>query len=294
MGNNEQTKEVQKREENKEVTQKVNNAQNDYINEQLQRLSQEAMEALNLIGEVLEALDKKDKEKAIEACEKSLGRIELLLAKDPNLVTVPVDIKEQVIDYPGTIEDIAHTKKVIQELIEEDRIQEARAIMMNFASELDIYVTLLPVGAYPEAIKRIIPLIEAEQFEEAKRLIIEILDTLLLEKIVIPLPVLRAQKAIEVASELTKDKSDANKEVLKELIEYAKDQLVIAQALGYGKVDEDYKELFEEIEKIEKILEDEDKDTKNIFEELKEKLSSFLSTFNKASKEVEMPKAKEE
>ena len=284
---------MSKKNEKKEVTSKVNSAQQDYLNEQVKKLSQEAIEALNLIADVLEAIHNKDKQKAIEACEKSLGKIEVLLAKDPELVTLPVDVKEQIIDYPGTLEDIVHTKKVIKELIEDDKIQDARDIMLNFASELDIYVTLLPVGAYPQAIKAIIPLIEEEKFDEARRLLVEILDTLLLEKIVLPLPILRAQKAVERASELTKDKSDANRDELKELISYAKDQLAIAQALGYGKVDEDYKDLFEEIEKIESILENEEKDTKDIFEELKEKLNKYMASFNEFIKSKEMPKAKE-
>ncbi len=156
--------------------------------------------------------------------------------------------------------------------------------MIKLASELDIYITLLPVGTYPAAIKVIIPLIEEERFEEAKVLLLDILDTLLVEKVVIPLPVLRAQKSIERASELTKDKDDAKRDDLKGLIEYAKEQLEIAQALGYGKVEEDYKELFEEIEKIESILNDEEKETKNIFEELKDKLNSYMSSFNKIVK----------
>ncbi|NPA50075.1 MAG: YfdX family protein [Epsilonproteobacteria bacterium] len=279
--------------EKKEVTQKVDNAQDNYVNEQLKRVSNEAIEALNLIGEVLEAIDKQDKEKAIEACEKSLGKIEVLLARDPNLSQVPVDIREQVIDYPGTVDDIVHTKEVLKELIEDDELQAARDIMLNLASELDIFITLLPVGAYPAAIKGIIPLIEAGDFQEAKKLLIEILDTLVLEKIVIPLPVLRAQKAIERASDLTKGKDDANKEELKELLEYAKEQLLLAQALGYGKVKEDYKDLLDEIEKIESILADKDKGTKDIFEELKEKLNKYMATFNKIHKAKEMPKAEE-
>ncbi len=279
--------------EKKEVTQKVDNAQDNYVNEQLKRVSNEAIEALNLIGEVLEAIDKQDKEKAIEACEKSLGKIEVLLARDPNLSQVPVDIREQVIDYPGTVDDIVHTKEVLKELIEDDELQAARDIMLNLASELDIFITLLPVGAYPAAIKGIIPLIEAGDFQEAKKLLIEILDTLVLEKIVIPLPVLRAQKAIERASDLTKGKDDANKEELKELLDYAKEQLLLAQALGYGKVKEDYKDLLDEIEKIESILADKDKGTKDIFEELKEKLNKYMATFNKIYKAKEMPKAEE-
>ena len=58
--------------------------------------------------------------------------------------------------------------------------------------------------------------------------------------------------------------------------------------MGYGKIDEDYKPLLEEIEKIEAVLKSEES-TKNIFEDLKTKLSSFMASFNKAYKPQAMP-----
>ena len=171
-------------------------------------------------------------------------------------------------------------------------MQKARDIMLNLASELDIFVTALPIGTYPVAIKAIIPLIEAEKYNEAIQLLTEALETLVLEKIVLPLPIMRAEQTIKQASELTKDKEDAKKEELQELLAYAKEQLLLAQALGYGKIDEDYKPLLEEIEKIEAILKSEES-TKDIFENLKEKLSSFMASFNKAHKPQTMPQSQE-
>ncbi len=167
-----------------------------------------------------------------------------------------------------------------------------RDIILQLASELDIYVTVLPVVTYPTALKAIVPLIEQEKFDEALTLIVKVIETLVIEKIVIPLPVLRAEQTIIKASELTKDREDANRDELKELIAYAKEQLELAQALGYGKIDEDYKAILEEVEKIETILEGEDS-TKDIFETLKERLSSFMSGFNRASEPTKMPKAED-
>ena len=162
--------------------------------------------------------------------------------------------------------------------------------MLNLASEIDIYVSSLPVLTYPDAIKAIIPLIDEEKFEEAKEVIYKVLDTIVLEKIVLPLPILRAEQAVIAASKLTKDKDNQeDKEKLKELLAYAKEQLVIAQALGYGNVNEDYKTLSQEIEKVEKILSG-DESTKDIFETLKSKLSTFMSTFNSPKEPTKMPK----
>jgi len=60
--------------------------------------------------------------------------------------------------------------------------------------------------------------------------------------------------------------------------------------LGYGKIEEDYVELLDNIKSIEDIL-DEKSSTKDIFETLKEKLSSFMSRFNRVSEPINMPKA---
>jgi len=284
--------ENKKLQENKEVTSKVANSQGEYINEQDKKVSNDAIEIINMIVGVIEQLKNKNKEESLKTIESVLGKLEVLIAKDPSKELIPVDVKEQVIDYPGTLEDIVFTREVVKELIDNEELQKAREIMTQLASELDIYVTALPVAAYPAALKAIVPLIEDEKFEEAIVLVAKVIDTLVLEKIVLPLPILRAEQTIIKASELTKDKEDANKDELKELLAYAKEQLVLAQALGYGKIEEDYTELLSQIEKIEQILNG-DESTKDIFEELKEKLSSFMKSFNKVSKQTQMPKAED-
>ena len=278
--------------ENKEVTKQVNAAQDNYVDERVKKITEEAVEAINLVGEVVDLLDKKDKEKALETIEKVLGKLEVLIARDPNLQVVPVDVKEQVIDFPGTVDDVEVAKAEVVALIKSGEVQLARDIMLQLASELDIYVTALPIGTYPVVIKAIIPLIEQEKFEEAKKLLVEALETLVIEKIVIPLPLLRAEQAIIRANELA-NKENPNKDELKELLAYAKEQLELAEALGYGKKDIDYKDIYEEVKKLEEIL-GSDKSTEDIFKTLKEKLSSIMASFNKPKAPTNMPKANKE
>ncbi len=277
-------------EEKKEVTQKVQEAKDKYVEQKDQKISQEAVDAVNMVIDVIEHLKEKDKQKALETIEKVLGKLEVQVTREPELQLVPVNVQEQIIDFPGTVDDVTVAKKVVKELIDEGEVQSARDIMLNLASELDIIVTALPIGSYPDVIKAVIPLIEEEKFDEAIALLVEALETLVIEKIIIPLPILRAEQAINRASELTKDKEAANKEELKELLAYAKEQLLLAQALGYGKVKEDYKDLLEEIDKIEKALES-GESTKNIFETLKAKLGAFMGGFNKAKAPTQMPKS---
>ncbi len=278
-------------EENKEVTKKVEAAQDNYVDERVKKITEEAVEAINLVAKVVDLLDKKEKDKALEEIANILGKLEVLIARDPNLQLVPVDVRESVVDFPGTVDDVEAAKTEIVALIKAGEVQLARDIMLNLASELDIFVTALPIGTYPVVLKAIIPLIEQEKYEEAKRLLIEALETLVLEKIVIPLPILRAEQAIIRANELA-NSENPNKEELKELLAYAKEQLELAEALGYGRVEIDYKDLYEEIEKLEKILEGEES-TKGIFETLKEKLSSIMAKFNQPKAPTKMPQAQD-
>ncbi|NPA11352.1 MAG: YfdX family protein [Epsilonproteobacteria bacterium] len=271
---------------NQEVEQNVQEAQNDIVEQKVEKIAQEAVEAVNLIAHIVELVDKKEKEKALEEIANVLGKLEVLIAKDPNLQLVPVDVEESVVDYDGSVEDVEFVKSEVVALIKAGEVQAARDIMMNLASELDIYITALPIGSYPIIIKAIVPLIEQDKFDDAKKFLIEALETLVIQKIVIPLPILRAEELIKKANEIA-NKEDANKDELKELLAVAKEQIKLAQALGYQA---DYDELYEEIEKLEKILGG-DESTKDIFKTLKEKLSSIMTKFNQPKEAVEMPKA---
>jgi len=284
------TKDVKKVEENKEVTKNVEEAKENYVNERVEQVTKEAKEAIEAVAKVVELLDKENKEDVLEQIANVLGKLEVLVVKDPTLQAVPVGVREEVVDFPGSVDDVEAAKSEVVALIKKGEVALARDIMLNLASELDIYVTALPIGTYPVVLKALIPLVEEGKFKEAKALLVEALETLIIEKIVIPLPILRAEKTIQKANELTKDDDKADKEELKNFLSYAKEQLKLAQALGYGKIESDYKELFEEIEKIEGLLKGEE-GTKGIFENLKTKLNSFMAGFNKVKKPTNMPKA---
>jgi rRNA processing protein Krr1/Pno1 len=162
-------------EENKEVTKKVENAQDNYIDERVEKVTKEAVETINLVSEVITLLDKKEKEKAIEKIAEVLGKLEVLVARDPNLQLVPVDVKESVVDFPGTVEDIKVAKEEVVKLIKNSDLQKARDIMLNLASELDIFVTALPIGTYPVALKAIVRLSNKKNLKTRKNFWLKLL-----------------------------------------------------------------------------------------------------------------------
>ncbi len=276
-------------EEHHEVTANVQNAKDIAMDHEESRISLEAIEAINLVGHVVELLAAKKKDEAISALQEAIKKLEEVINADPKLVFVPVDINEQIIDFPGTVEDVVITKALVVDLITDGKLQAAREIMMGLASEIDIYITELPLGTYPAVLKLILPLIEEEKYEEAEILLLEVMDTLVIEKIVIPLPVLRAEEAIKLAEEKSKyinNNGEINeniKQELLQLVDYAEEQLLLAQVLGYGRMDEDYEPLFEEIKAIRKKIEN-DAGLEDIFNAIKEKLSALISRLKEDSR----------
>jgi len=114
----------------------------------------------------------------------------------------------------------------------------------------------IPLGTFPLAIKNAIAQINAGKTKEAALVLDEVLNTLVERTEIIPLPLLRAEALLTVASELehkedlTKEKSRA--EVLK-LANAAKEKLKLAELLGYGSKD-DYRLLYTAIDDIKDVI----------------------------------------
>lgn len=114
-------------------------------------------------------------------------------------------------------------------------IQQARKILEPLRSEMIVSTTSLPLKAYVETMKSIVPQIKNGKTEDAKQTLQTVLGTLVVEDDVIPLPLLKAEMILGVAKvkALVKRSKDAQKE-LDELIDSAVYQLAIAEGLGYG------------------------------------------------------------
>ncbi|WP_286815128.1 YfdX family protein, partial [Maribacter sp. UBA849] len=140
----------------------------------------------------------------------------------------------------------------------------------------------VPLATYPTAMKAAAILLDADKMDEAKVALYTALNTLVIETEVIPLPILRAE--VMIAAAMTEDAKDEDKkkEVLN-LLDNAEYQLIMAEELGYGKRDKEYKELNKSIKEIKKSVK-EDGDSQGLFSKLKNKLKNFKNrTSSKSS-----------
>lgn len=97
----------------------------------------------------------------------------------------------------------------------------------------------------------LVPLIDQGKIEEAKAALQSALSTLVEELSVLPLPVLRAKLLLKRAEPLVDDgqRSEASNERLETLLNEARQQLEMAELLGYGKR-KDFEPLYAELKKI--------------------------------------------
>jgi hypothetical protein len=158
----------------------------------------------------------------------------------------------------------------------EGEIQKARPFVNALASEIVISTSNVPLATYPAAIKAVSPLIDAGKIDEAKTALQVALNTLVVTNEVIPLPPLRAEAMLKAGEKLAekKDRTEKENNTLSKLLVGARDQLKLAEALGYGDRKK-FKPLYEEIEKIEKQSAS-GKSGNGWFDKIKQQVSSLM------------------
>ncbi len=232
---------------------KVDKQTADAAAEKRKKLLADATAALAETHKALKALENKNNDAALKALAEVTGKLGLIVARDPKLAQTPVATEIVTYDLLSNLDTI---KSVIQEAkahFNDGEIQKARPLVANLASEIQYRTHHIPLATYPAAIKAIVPLIDAGKIDEAKARLQAALNTLMVTTDdVIPLPKLRAEHLLKQAQELAekKDRSKEENDKLTKHIQAAREQLQMAELLGYGKKT-DFKPIYEQIGEIE-------------------------------------------
>lgn len=249
--------------------------------EKRKALFEEAVAAINETKKALRLLDKEKNQEALAALEKASGKLTIILAREPELALAPADVDVLTTDILIDIEAVRDLREEIEEALDEGRIQQARHMIRNLASETVISVTKIPLETYPDAIKKAVRLIDEDKIEKARLTLQTALNTLVVTDTIIPLPVMQAKDMLKEAETLA-EKADRSKEEnkrLRDLLQNARRELEFAQALGYGS-QEDCKNLFQQLDKIEKKAKGGRSGT-GFFEKIKEYLQDAMESSQK-------------
>ena len=233
------------------------------------KLVSEAIKALKYTADANIYLTHKNKKLAIESLKKAIGELTIVLNSPKAPYLLPVDVKMQAYEYVGNIKNIAVQVKAAKKAVEDNNLPLAREILNSLKSEIDISTINIPLATYPSAIKLAVKYLNENKIKEAQDVINMALNTLVKTNTVIPIPLVKANDLIVMASK-TKNKKQAIR-----YLEEAKKQLKLAQLLGYSSTSNTtYKMLKDSINKIENKI-NHNKNTNSFFEDLKNKIKEF-------------------
>ena len=216
----------------------------------------------------LQAMQTGDMNATQKALENAYGSFQTALKDDPSLDLVPVDERFQAFAFLGTSNVIAARIKLAQQLLREHDTQTATALLTPLKDELDISIISIPMKLYPVAVKKALDLLKKGEKQAAFAAITEAMNSLVIDKAILPTPLLAVQDLIAEASALDTQK----KEEAEKLLSSAREELKRAELLGYtSRHAADYKLLNADIEKIQKEIRG-----KNVVEKLYDTLKNDL------------------
>lgn len=248
----------------------LSNAKNDAKDSQV-KLVKEAVNSLKDAHEALVLLEKKDKENAVKKLESALGKLEVILASKKVPEQLPIDSVVRIKEYVGTSKDIDTAVNMARTLLNKNKVQEARTVLMPLVSQIDVTTVSLPLGSYPDALKLAAKYVHSDELEKAKDVLGIALSTFASVTEVVPIPLIKASDLIAASSVIAKE--DKNRAL--RYLDAASESLKVAHKLGYvSKSTTTYKVLQEQIEAVQKEIKGPNKAEK-LFETLKASLKEF-------------------
>ena len=222
---------------------------------------------------------------AVAKLEDAIGKAAVMTAARPELGYFPLNVQITTRDLIADIDALKKIRKEADHLTDKGYLQAARHLLEDLASELEITTPMLPVATYPNALSLAAKLLSEDKPDEALIILNTALSTVFVETKYVPLPLIRAERMLEeVTTLLEEEEKDADITTLLENAEY---QIRFAEALGYGKKDKEFEELYAVIKEIKHELKKEgDGDSAGLTKKLREKLNTFKNRISKSKEEV--------
>lgn len=272
---------------NPQSQQEIEQERQKATNEAQSSLDQDAVAALEETRNAIHAIDQENTRESIQALERATGKLDILLARYPELALVPVSTQITIIDLaPRDFDLIEPIRDAAKRAVNEEDFPTGRALLHNLVSEIRTSTVNLPLETYPDALKEAARLLHQGRTDEARAVMQLALSTLVVTEQSRPIPLINALTELAAAMALAAQEQDQqnqdqqNRDQVLRLLEDARTQLKLARELGYARRDPEYKELDRAIRDIERQIRAKEK-TESPFAKLREKFSSF---FNRVSR----------
>jgi len=242
----------------------------------MNKTPKDVMSALNSTIKAMQYLYMNKIDNAKKSLQDATKLFDKALKNNPALDLVPVDQEVQVTEFFGDANIVKKVKNQAIKLLKNNNTQLARDLVLSLKDQTTITTRLLPMITYPDATKEALKYLNKNKPKDAFIVLNEALHTVVVDKIIIPLPLVTAQDLIDQASKLKK----SNKKDVIELLNLANDELQKDILLGYAtNSSSDVKSLQKEIKSILKEVHGKNK-VEKLYEHIK---SSFKSLVHKLS-----------
>jgi hypothetical protein len=181
------------------------------------------------------------------------------------------------------METLKKARDDLENLTDEGYLQDARKLIELMVSEININTINLPLQTYPGALKAAIVLTRERKPADAALLLNAALNTVVVEERAIPLPLVRAELMLAVADSLIA--KDGNEEDINLLLDNGDYQIRFAEELGYGKRDEEFEELYDDIKRLKKEAKNKGTDRQNMVTRLRSRLTAFKNRISPETKQ---------
>lgn len=213
-------------------------------------LSQEAVDAVAEAEAALTALKENDTETALSALERATGKLEILVAREPDLALAPVLVDTEVIDSGiVTAQEAEQIRKEAQRALNDNDALTARMLLERLASEIRVRTTHMPLVSYPGAMIEAAALIGRGDTEAAIATLETALTTFVVTEYFLPLPTITAQALLDEAENAVDEDRLEDADIL---LAEARNELKLARALGYA--DESYDALDDELIELQRLV----------------------------------------
>jgi hypothetical protein len=247
-------------------------------------LDKDAIAAIEATQRAIRALDQGNAADATSAIEQATGKINVLLARNPNTALIPVAASVDVIDLaPRDAKSIKAIAKAADKAVDQRDYPGARLLLQSLISEIRVRTFNVPLASYPAALQEAARLADLKKPQDAKTVLETALRTLAVVDKVTPLPIAVAQEAISEAQA----QHDKVKDAALRLLATAREELDRAKLLGYAGNDPEYTALNQEVSEVERQIKG-NENSASAFTRLKERVAAFFKRQSSNEKRPEM------
>jgi hypothetical protein len=221
-------------------------------------------------------------EAANRSIENALGKAEVITTANPNLAMVPLEVNVEIFDLVTDMPTLKRIRSDVEDLTDKGYLQAARLLLQDVRSEITVSNSTLPLATYPDALRAAGALVKQRRALEAALVLNAALNTIVVAARAIPLPLVRAEAMLAAADSLINSNA-ADEQTVNGLLDNADYQIRFAEALGYGKKDKEFGDLYDAIKDLKSEVKKKGSNTKSKSNSLREKLRAFKERISPSS-----------